>query len=300
MPECIRNLASCATGDGNLLLDVGPTSLGEIPSNEVERLAQVGQWMRTYSPSIYGTRGGPFRNGRWGGATFAGNKVYLHLFDAASDMINLPPLGVKLVGAKNLGGGSVKATEKDGRVTVVVPDEARAHPDTVIELTFEQPVQRVEGTMDMATSAILSLEDLAAKDATFTASSLEERWSGQKDTLLKGTCQGSFAFHTKEEKSPWIVIDLKKTRHIETVLIENRSDMLQERAKTLTMWVSDDGTNWTQAWKAPSVADRWTAIPEVLVAGAKIKGADARYIKLGLQSDTSTPLHLRSVRVYGH
>jgi alpha-L-fucosidase len=297
--ECIKRLVGCATGDGNLLLDVGPSPLGEIPADQTGRMREIGAWLQKYGQSIYDTHGGPFRNGRWGGATFAGNDVYLHIFPSAFTTFQLPVLNSKLVAAKNLTGGTVKTVEKDGRISVTIPVDSRTEPDTVIKLTFDRPVTRVEGGITETGSIITGLDDLAGTDATYTASSLEPKWSGEKDTLLKGTCRGEFAFHTKEdEKNPWIIIDLKQDRQIEAVLIENRP-ILQDRAKSLTMWTSSDSTNWTEVWRAPEVAKDWTVVPVRLVAGARTKGVTARYIKLGLQVEKPTPLHLRSVKVYG-
>jgi len=41
----IRNLIDIASKGGNYLLNVGPTSEGEIPQPSVERLKQVGAWV---------------------------------------------------------------------------------------------------------------------------------------------------------------------------------------------------------------------------------------------------------------
>lgn len=297
--DCVKTLTGCATGDGNLLLGIGPNPLGEIPDDQAGRLREIGAWLRKYGASIYGTHGGPFHNGRWGGATFAGREVYLYIFPSENDTLLLPELNGKLIAAKNLTGGAVKAVEKDGRISVTIPAENRAVPETIIQLTFDRPVTRVDGKIAESSSIITGLDDLASKDATYTASSLEPQWSAEKDTLLKGTCQSDFAFHTKEEMSPWIVIDLQQTRHIDAVLIENRASF-QDRAKSLTMWTSSDGANWTEAWHAPDVADRWIAVPEEIIAGARMKGTTARYIKLGLRLEKPTALHLRGVKVYGH
>jgi alpha-L-fucosidase len=142
--ECIRNLVSCATGDGNLLLDVGPDATGIIPADQAGRLAQMGEWIRKYGESIYGTEGGPFRNGAWGGGTYRGNKVYVHLFEGAPDKIELPALKEKLVSVRNLTGTNVKAVERFGRITLTSTVNDRVLPDTIIELTFDQEVTRVE------------------------------------------------------------------------------------------------------------------------------------------------------------
>lgn len=61
LADCLNTLVFTATGDGNLLLDVGLNELGEIPSNQVERFLQIGERLKKYGFTIYGTRGGLLR-----------------------------------------------------------------------------------------------------------------------------------------------------------------------------------------------------------------------------------------------
>jgi alpha-L-fucosidase len=142
--ECIRNLVACVTGDGNLLLDVGPDSYGVIPDDQTNRLSQIGDWIRKYGFSVYGTEGGPFRNGSWGGCTFKGKKVYLHLFESAPDLLELPAFREKLVSVRNLTGGNVKVTAENEKVRIRSTPKDRNSPDTIIELTFDRDVTRVD------------------------------------------------------------------------------------------------------------------------------------------------------------
>jgi len=67
LEECIRILASCAGGDGNLLLNVGPMPDGKIEQRQVDRLREIGVWLRANGESIYGTRGGPCSASKLGG-----------------------------------------------------------------------------------------------------------------------------------------------------------------------------------------------------------------------------------------
>lgn len=144
LAECIRNLVACATGDGNLLLDVGPDSFGVIPADQASRLSQIGDWIRKYGFSVYGTEGGPFRNGSWGGCTFKGKKVYIHLFESAPDLLELPAFKEKLLSVKNLTGGNVKVTAENEKVRIRSTLKDRNSPDTIIELTFDRDVTRVD------------------------------------------------------------------------------------------------------------------------------------------------------------
>lgn len=300
--KVIQTIASCATGDGNLLLNVGPMPDGRIEPRQADLLRQVGQWMNRYGESIRGTRGGPFANGPWGGATFYQKTIYLHLFPTAPNLIVLPKLNQKLVSSIDLTGGHAKVTEENGRISIHLTDGDAPKPETIIKLTFDQMVTRVQESVQLTQKADPALQGLTeiSRNASYTASSLDPKWSLEKDTLLSGTCQGNFAFHTKDEKDPYILIDLNQSRWIDAVAIENRNDSLQERAATLTLWASNDQSTWQKVWTAPRTQQAWTAIPEHLASGAMVKGCQARYLKLGLNSGNISALHLRSVRVYGH
>ncbi len=51
----VRNLIEVASGNGNFLLNVGPTGDGEIAPQSLTRLSKVGQWMKINGEAIYGT-----------------------------------------------------------------------------------------------------------------------------------------------------------------------------------------------------------------------------------------------------
>ena len=49
----IRKLVECVSKNGNLLLNVGPNALGEIPIESIKILQEIGQWMKYNGESIY-------------------------------------------------------------------------------------------------------------------------------------------------------------------------------------------------------------------------------------------------------
>lgn len=85
----LHNLIDIASKGGNYLLNVGPTSEGEIPQPSVERLAEIGKWMKVNGESIYATTASPFKELLWGRCTtkLSGNgaTLYLHVFDWPAD-----------------------------------------------------------------------------------------------------------------------------------------------------------------------------------------------------------------------
>jgi alpha-L-fucosidase len=78
----IRQMVQVASRGGNYLLNVGPTSEGLIPQPSIERLAEVGAWIKVNSESVYGTAPSPFPYELpWGLITTKPGKLYLHVFD---------------------------------------------------------------------------------------------------------------------------------------------------------------------------------------------------------------------------
>lgn len=137
--ECVRMLVSCATGDGNLLLNVGPLPSGEIDPRQVEVLKQMGQWLGKYGESIYGTRGGPLRSGAWGGATYRGEKVWLHVFEWNGDTLRVDPFDQAIKSHRVLTGGTARITRSEKGLEITL---SRAHQDvvdTIIEITLSSP-----------------------------------------------------------------------------------------------------------------------------------------------------------------
>jgi alpha-L-fucosidase len=78
----IRQMVQVVSRGGNYLLNVGPTAEGRIPQPSVERLAEVGQWLKTNSEAVYGNGPSPFPYELpWGLITTKPRKLYLHVFD---------------------------------------------------------------------------------------------------------------------------------------------------------------------------------------------------------------------------
>ncbi len=65
----VRNMIDIASKGGNYLLNIGPTAEGEVPVPSVERLKEVGVWMRDNAEAIYGTKASPFSQLSWGRCT---------------------------------------------------------------------------------------------------------------------------------------------------------------------------------------------------------------------------------------
>ncbi len=79
--ECMDMLRSVASGDGNLLLNIGPKPDGSIPAEASEIFESLGGWLKKYGASIFDITGPkPFRNNIVGYYTVSKNIVYMHVY----------------------------------------------------------------------------------------------------------------------------------------------------------------------------------------------------------------------------
>ena len=133
----ITTLVRVVTGDGNYLLNVSPRPDGSIEPDQVERLREVGEWMKKYGESIYGTRGGPFPNGEWGGFTQKGNIIYIHVLDWSKMPDLLPAIDLKIRKSTCLTGGKVRYEQTQNGLKISVSGKEDKPIDTIIKLELQ-------------------------------------------------------------------------------------------------------------------------------------------------------------------
>ena len=144
LEECIQTLVRVAGGDGNLLLNVGPMPDGRIEPRQVDRLREMGQWLRQYGQSIYGTRGGPYKTTAWLASTCRGNVVYLHILGWPGDAIVLPALPKRVTASSLLTGGTVSVRQTKEGLEIHVPPQERRAIDTIVRLELDGPADDIE------------------------------------------------------------------------------------------------------------------------------------------------------------
>jgi alpha-L-fucosidase len=128
----VRNLIDIASKGGNYLLNVGPTSEGLIPQPSIDRLREVGDWMRTNGTAVYGTTASPFATQlAFGRATSKPGRVYLHVFDWPKDgNLRVPSWGQSVKKAYLLASPkpALKFTREEDGITVRLPAKS---PDSI-------------------------------------------------------------------------------------------------------------------------------------------------------------------------
>lgn len=135
--DLIRQLVGAAGRNANLLLNIGPRPDGQLPGEALERLQQIGEWMRANGETIYGTRGGCIAPHDWGVSTQKGNKLYVHIFELADKSLFVPLEGKKVVKARMFSSQKAIGTVNvDGGIVLELPAPPTGI-DTIVELTLK-------------------------------------------------------------------------------------------------------------------------------------------------------------------
>ncbi|OPZ87718.1 MAG: Alpha-L-fucosidase [bacterium ADurb.Bin429] len=299
--ECVRMLLRVAGNDGNFLLNVGPRADGCIEPVQVQRLKEMGDWLKQYGEGVYGTRGGPFKAGRWGASTCKGNTIYLFPMKwPRQGPLILPPIAAKITNTRALTGGKAVVTQNEAGTFVSLAADYRPPIVAVIKLTVDRKALEIP-PVDVVTFTsrdpkMQQLKDLT-RGASYTISSnIDPSWKAETSGLLEDNGRNAgFAFHTRKGPDQHLIIDLKHTAAIQRIEIINRRDACQDRARTLTVWVAGDGageapTTWQELWRAEQSDADW-------IIELDDRDINSRFVKIGLREDEY--FHLSSVRVYG-
>lgn len=146
----VQLLVGTAGRDGNFLLNVGPRPDGEIDPPQIERLHELGQWLKQNGESIYKTRGGPWLPGEYGISTHQGKYVYLHVLKLPEDRtVTLPNLSTQIVRTTSLNGDPVSFRQDDKYTSITVPPAATGAVDVIVKVELAKP---------WSTSAVVPVE----------------------------------------------------------------------------------------------------------------------------------------------
>ena len=131
--ELIRLLVRTSGKGANLLLNIGPQPNGELPATALNRLKEIGTWLRANGESIYGTTAGDIDEQPWGVTTRKGEILYLHILNLDSTTLDLP-LSLKVKSATLLNGSPVKYKKTKTGITISL-DQKPTEVDHIIRLT---------------------------------------------------------------------------------------------------------------------------------------------------------------------
>ena len=142
-------------GNGNMLMNVGPDSLGVIPHDYADRLAEVGDWIRGHDGILYGASCGPWKPTSQYVSTVRGGDVWLLMREGA-DMV-LPydkSLKVKKIFADN--GISVPFSVEDCSLSIDLPSELEGTRNVALKVVLKGSLEGAEPLVPFSTSGSVS------------------------------------------------------------------------------------------------------------------------------------------------
>ena len=215
----IKQLTRTASRGGNYLLNVGPTAEGLIPQPSVERMAQVGAWLKVNSEAVNGAAPSPFPYELpWGLITTRTGKVYLHVFDWPKNELVIHGLKSKVSKAYLLANkNAVKFTQRSEKAVdldvlrLQLPATPPDPNDSIVVLEIQgQPQvdtslqQQPDGTVTLA-AYLGEMHNAPGQGMRVDSRGVVERWLRKDDWLswdLKVTRPGDFdvVLVTSEQK----------------------------------------------------------------------------------------------------
>jgi alpha-L-fucosidase len=143
LKDCLKMLVLGNGGDGNVLLNVGPTPEGVIAPEQADRLKEVGNWLSKYGESLLETRGGPYKPTTDFACTRKDKSLYLHFLKRDGDVIKLPALPAKIVSATLLTGGQVKASQSATELSLTLAPGKPDEFDVIVKLVIDKPAMEI-------------------------------------------------------------------------------------------------------------------------------------------------------------
>jgi hypothetical protein len=119
----------------------------------------------------------------------------------------------------------------------------------------------------------------------WAASSAYERVCQSPERQCEAATRGYF-FHTQEESSPWLELDLLRPQEFSAVRVYNRVDCCGERSVPLVVEVSTDHQHWREVSRKNEVFEQWKA---------RFSPVTARWVRLRVAGRSM--LHLSNLRV---
>ena len=183
-----RKVIEVVSKGGNLLMNIGPDSLGRIPQGSKDAFAQLGQWLRTNGEAIYGTRaaGLPYIP-HWGHVTKKGNALYLLVTDSAATTLPLSGLTSRVVGCTALDSGESLPFTQNGHHLQVDAGSMRGDI-RVIKVLCDKKVTLRQGIYPDDDGSVTLAASLATLERNpyshmYIKHGITERWTSPEDAL---------------------------------------------------------------------------------------------------------------------
>jgi len=268
LQQCLHTLIRVVGGNGNLLFNVGPMPDGRIEPRQVERLKEMGDWLKQYGQTIYDTRGGPFKPGAWGASTHKDNTIYLHLLDPKEIPLVLPAIDKKILASQVLTGGTATVTQTKEKIIVNVPPNSRRDINTVIKLILNGPAA------DIAPVNILSDSLTAGKKAKASNVYRNQKTYGP-DKAVDDDSSTRWATDSGTRQA-WLEIDLGKSQTFNRARIR---EAYAHRVQKFELQYKKEN-QWTNFLTGKKIGDDWSKT---------FKPVTAQLVRLNILQATDGP-----------
>lgn len=287
--EVISMLVQCASGGGNLLLNIGPKGDGSLPEGSSKVLSEVGIWIDKFGESIYNTEKHCFSKWLSGGVRTTtvlsdkdnpeNGKIYIHLGTnnpATLKTVTLPALENSIVSALAWNADGTKKdvivptfAAADKTVTINVSNVPKQDYNTVIELT-------VKGTPKEAEDSEQRGENLAADKTTNQSSSYGSSYTAKE--IVDGDVNTRWAADDSNDRTPWAYVDLGESKTFNEIVLSEWYDKNNGKYRCTSFTIEGSDTaedgSFTELYSGTGIGDNL----DILLP----KAVTYRYIKINL------------------
>jgi len=137
--QLIQTMIKAAGYGANFLLNNGPMPNGKLQPENIDTLKVIGNWLKKYGESYYGTSKGPVPPRSWGATTQKGNTVYVHVMDLSDEFLLLPGFRDKINSVTLFDDQSRLKYDQNTMGTIItVPFEKRNDIDTIVVIALKE------------------------------------------------------------------------------------------------------------------------------------------------------------------
>jgi alpha-L-fucosidase len=145
LEECLFTLLKTVGGGGNLLLNVGPMPDGRIEPRQADRLMEMGEWLKEYGESVYGTTGGPYKPTEWLTSTRKGNTIYINLLEYDKPALQLPfPFDTEIESVQLFNGENLVFSKSNEILYIGLPIRVSGDLITVLKININNDAGSLE------------------------------------------------------------------------------------------------------------------------------------------------------------
>ncbi len=284
LKECIQTLVRTVGGGGNLLLNVGPMPDGRVEQRQIDRLTEMGSWLEKNGESIYGTKGGPFKQVNWMVSTHKDNRIYVHLFGWPDGRLVLPGLKKIIIqSVKFLNGKMLKFEQNKKDVIIHLPEEPIDKINTVLVLELNRDAASIK-PLDVLENKFsgLRIPQINFKSRISPKYTPSDSPLSLVDNIRGTSYYKDGKWHGFEEETFEVELQLDGIKILDKVgvgCLQNQNSWIFF-PESVEIFVSQDGQKFTAAGKieTESPANNSTVLVKDFVVD--LKGIKAAHLKI--------------------